>query len=102
MRLRLWACALTAVLTAALLGTPAVAAPKKPGTVGLVSVAGASAYTSSGKQYAKVKLVWPRATRAKKYQIFVAGSREKVSRLSKPRATVKSPKATITKLKRNR
>ncbi|GAA3536258.1 hypothetical protein AFL01nite_08700 [Aeromicrobium flavum] len=102
MRLRLLGCALIAVLTAAMLGTPADAASKKPGTVGLVSVTGASTYASGGKQYAKVKLAWPRATRAKKYQVFVAYSREKVSQVTRPRATVKSPKATITKLKRNR
>ncbi|GAA2082530.1 endonuclease/exonuclease/phosphatase family protein [Aeromicrobium tamlense] len=102
MRLRLLACAVVAVLTAATLGTPAEAASKKPGAVGLVSVTGAAPYDSSGKKYAKISISWPKATRAKKYQVFVAGSRAGVAKAKKPRVTVKSRKATITKLKRNR
>ncbi|MET1133610.1 MAG: endonuclease/exonuclease/phosphatase family protein [Aeromicrobium sp.] len=102
MRLRLLACTVTAVLAAATLGAPAEAASKKPGTVGLVSVTGASTYESAGKKYAKVSISWPKATRAKKYQVFVAGSPTGVLKAKKARVTTKSRKATITKLRRNR
>lgn len=101
MRLRLLACSVIAVLTAATLGAPAEAASKKPGGVGLVSVTGASTYESGGKKYAKVSISWPKATRAKKYQVFVAGSRSGVLK-AKARVTTKSRKATIKKLRRNR
>ncbi|MBC9227227.1 hypothetical protein GL325_12910 [Aeromicrobium sp. 636] len=102
MRLRLLACALTAVLAAATLGTPSVAAPKKPGKVGLVSVTGTATYTSAGKKYARVSVSWPRASRATRYQVFVGNSKAQVAKQKKPRTTVRSPKATIKKLKRNK
>ncbi|MBA4607206.1 endonuclease/exonuclease/phosphatase family protein [Aeromicrobium sp. Marseille-Q0843] len=102
MRLRLLACSVIAVLTAATLGTPAEAASKTPGGVGLVSVTGAATYESGGKKYAKVSITWPKATRAKKYQVFAAGSRAGVLKAKKARVTTKSRRATITKLRRNR
>lgn len=102
MRLRLLACALIAVTAAATVTAPADAAPKKPGKVGLVSVTGTSAYGSGTKKYAKITLAWPRAAKATRYQVFVAGSRAGVQKSKKPRATVRSPKATIKKLRRNR
>ncbi|MFS0886664.1 endonuclease/exonuclease/phosphatase family protein [Aeromicrobium sp. 179-A 4D2 NHS] len=101
MRLRLLACALVAVLAAALLGTPAHAA-RKPAQVGLVSFTAAALHTSGGKTYAKLRLSWPKAKYATRYQVFVATTKAGVQRAKKPRVTVRGTQAVVTKLGRNR
>jgi endonuclease/exonuclease/phosphatase family metal-dependent hydrolase len=103
MRLRLLVCALTAVLAAALLGTvPAQAAPRKPAKVGLVSFTKAALHKSKGTTYAKVRLSWPAAKNATRYQVFVARTKSGVQKAKKPRVTVRGTQAVVTKLGRNR
>lgn len=102
MRLRLLTCALVAVLAAALLGTPAQAAPRKPAQVGLVSFTAAALHTSGGKTYAKLRLSWPKARSATRYQVFVARTKAGVQRAKKPRVTVRGTQAVVTKLGRHR
>lgn len=102
MRFRLLTCALIAVLGAALLGTPAQAAAKRPAQVGLVSFTAAALHTSGGKSYAKVRLSWPKAKYATRYQVFVATTRNGVAKAKKPRVTVRGTQAVVTKLGRHR
>jgi len=101
MRLRLLASSLVAVIAAALLSAPAQAAPA-PAKVGLVSFTAGSTHQVGGRTYARVTLSWPKAKRAKKYQVFVSRTAAGVARKKKPTATVKGTKATIGKLGRNR
>ena len=102
MRLRLLTGVLIAVLATALLGTPAQAAAKKPAQVGLVSFTAAALHTSKGTTYAKVRLSWPKAKHAKRYQVFVARTKSGVQKAKKPRVTVRGTEAVVTKLGRNR
>lgn len=102
MRLRLLTCALIAVLAAALLGTPAQAAPKKPGTVGLVSFTVGLTYAEGGKRYARVRIAWPKAKNATRYQVFVATTKANVQKAKKPKVTVRGTQAVVRKLGRGR
>lgn len=102
MRLPPLVCVVTVVLASALLGTPAEAAPKKPGTVGLVSVTSTNSYASGAKKYARVAIQWPKAKRATRYEVFVARTKAKVAKKRKPTKVVRKPKAVIHELKRNR
>ncbi len=101
MRFRLLIAVVAATLGASLISSPAVAA-SKPAKVGLVSIIGGTVYTSGGKNYATVKLSWPKAKRATKYQVFVSRTKSGVARKSKATVTVKGTRATIKKLGRNR
>lgn len=102
MRLRLLACALIAALAVALLGAPAQAAPKKPGTVGLVTFTKGLTYTASGKTYARVRISWPKAKNATRYQVFVARTKANVAKAKKPKATVRGTEAVVRKLARGK
>ena len=101
MRLRLLATSLVAVVTTALFAAPAEAAAK-PAKVGLVSIVGTSTYVSGGRTYAKVKISWPKARKATKYQVFVSSSAARVLKVRKPTKTVRGTSVTISKLGRHR
>lgn len=104
MRLRLPAPSLTAALACALLlsvlAAPAEAA-RAPGKVGLVSITKQSLSTTQGRTTARIRLSWPKAARAKTYEVFVARTKDGVQRKRKPTVRVRKPQAVVSGLRRN-
>lgn len=104
MRLRLlaplFAAAVTGTLVVSVLAAPAEAA-RTPGKVGLVSITKQTLSTKQGRTTAMVKLSWPKAARAKGYEVFVARSKNAVQSKRKPTLRVRGPRAVVGGLRRH-
>lgn len=91
---------IVAVLAGSVLAAPAEAT-SPPAQVGLVSITHAQTYVAGGTTRARIRIAWPAAKRATRYQVFVARTKAKVAAQRTPVKTVRKPRAWIPDLKRD-